>query len=168
MAHSIMSFERALSDSQMKAKKAFLETHYKRFAAWDRWDLPGFCEYLSDDITFTLGNMEATGIEAVSRLLNKCKDALNNDPFDGFRHETIFVEFTSITDKCIKADIFLDIWQRLKATGEWKQQLFNKLIDEQTHPGHFTILVTSEERDGKWLVTEQLTTSDDENTLWTI
>ena len=166
MEHNEESFERAMSDAEMEAKKSFLEIHYKRFEAWDRWDAPGYCEYLSDDIQFILesatsDSINATGIEAVTNILNGCRDALNSDPFDGFWHETKSVKFIKITENCVKAEIFFHIWQRIKATHEWKQQIFNKMVDKEPKLGRFPIFVTTERRDGKWLVTEQRANTDD-------
>ena len=133
----------------------------------------GYCEYLSDDIQFILesttsDSINATGIEAVTNILNGCRDALNSDPFDGFWHETKSVKFIKITDNCVKAEIFLHIWQRIKATREWKQQIFNKMVDKEPKQGRFPIFVTTEKRDGKWLVTEQRANTDDWNNQLTI
>ena len=159
-------FELSMSDAQMAAKNAFEEIHYGRYRAFDAWNVPEYCKYLSEDIIFTVesptsDNINVSGIEAVTNMTNGFRDVLNNEMFDGFCHETKAIKYNKIDPNRVEAEIALSLWQRIKATGEWKQQVFNKLIDKEPKLGRFTLFVTSEKRDGKWVVTEQKSISQD-------
>ena len=166
MENAQEGFERSMTDAEMEAKKAFLEIHYKRFEEWDRdWNVPGYCAYFSDDIHFTIesatsDNVDVTGIKMVSDLLTGVRDALNSDPFDGFWHETKSVRFINIDPCSVTAEIFFHIWQRIKATGKWKQQMFNRMLDKEPKPGRFSAFITAKNFNGKWLVTESRANTD--------
>ena len=44
-----------MTDTDMEAKKAFMEIHYNRFEEWDRdWNVPGYFTHFCDDIHFTI------------------------------------------------------------------------------------------------------------------
>ena len=155
-----------MTDTDMEEKKAFMEIHYRRFEEWNRdGNVPGYCAYFCDDIHFTIesttsDNVHATGIKAVTDLLNGVRDASNGDPFDGFRHETKSARFININPCSAAAEIFFHIWQRIKTTGEWKQQMFNRMRDEGPKPGRFSTFITAKNCNGKWLVTESRANTD--------
>ena len=72
-----------MTDTDLEAKKAFMEIHYKRFEEWDwDWNVPRYCAYFCDDIHFTIestwsDSLNATVIKTVIDILNGVRDALN-------------------------------------------------------------------------------------------
>ena len=166
MALSGSQFEFSMSDAQMEAKKVFEELHYSRYKSFDNWDVAGYCKYLSDDIhisieSSTSDNIDVTGIEAVTTMINGFRDVLNNEIFDGFCHETKSIKYLKIEPDHVEADIKLFLWQRIKATGEWKQQIFNKMIDKEPKHGKFSLIITTEKRNGTWKIIDQKSISED-------
>jgi len=151
---------------EFASKKAFENMMSARYEHWDKHDIASYSKSLADDVTMVLNsavsdNVEYQGKADVIDMITTYRSALDSDMYDGFRHELKSYNYKDVQADRIEAEVEMLLWQRVKATQEWKQQLQEVWPAKKLRPGRFTLHAVAEKRNGDWLVTQQKYSSED-------
>jgi len=151
---------------EFQSKKAFEGLMRTRYEHWDKHDIPAYSNSLADDVVMVLNsavsdNVEYQGKEDVTNMITLYRKSLDADEYDGFRHEIKSYKYIDVNADRIEAEIEMLLWQRVKATQEWKQQLMEIWPAKKLRPGRFTLNAVAEKRNGEWLITQQKYSSED-------
>jgi len=151
---------------EFQSKKAFEGLMRTRYEHWDKHDIPAYGQSLADDVVMVLNsavsdNVEYQGKEDVTNMITLYRKSLDADEYDGFRHEIKSYKYIDVKADRIEAEIEMLLWQRVKATQEWKQQLMEVWPAKKLRPGRFTLNAVAEKRNGEWLITQQKYSSED-------
>jgi len=151
---------------EFQSKNAFEGMMRTRYEHWDKHDIPAYSKSLADDVVMELNsavsdNVVYQGKDDVTAMITLYRGALDTDMYDGFRHEMKSCKYTDVKADRIEAEIEILLWQRVKATQEWKQQLQEVWPAKKMRPGKFTLHAVAEQRNGEWLITQQKYSSED-------
>merc|ERR1712243_211352 len=154
---------------EFQPKTAFENMMSTRYEHWDNHDIQSYSETLADDVIMVLNSavsdkvdtVEYHGKEDVTNMTTMYRKSLDTDMYDGFRHEIKSYNYKNVSDDRIEAEIEMHLWQRVKATQEWKQQLQEVWPVKKLRSGRFKLHAVAEKRNGQWLVTHQRHSSED-------
>jgi len=151
---------------EFQSKKAFEGVMRTRYEHWDNHDIPAYSNSLADDVIMVLDSavsdhVEYRGKKDVTDMITLYRKSLDTDEYDGFRHEMKACNYVDVKEDRIEANIEMLLWQREKATQEWKQQLMEIWPAKKLRSGKFTLNAVAEKRNGEWLITQQKYSSED-------
>jgi len=149
------------SNSQMQAEMGFQKLMCTRYQNWDNGDIAAYSKSLAHDVEMAVPDVKYSGIKDVTSMVTKYRKALDTGDFEGFRHEIKSYKFLDVKADRVQAQVDMQLWQRVKATGEWRQQLLEVWPTKKLYSGRMTLNAVAELRNGEWVITKQEYSSQD-------
>jgi hypothetical protein len=150
----------------MESKKVFEGLMRTRYEHWDNHDIPAYGKSLADDVVTVFDSeaddhVEHHGKAHAIDIITLYRQSLDADEYDGFRHEIKSYNYVNVKADRIEAEVKMNLWQRVKGTQEWKQQLMQNWPVKKLRSGRYTLNAVAELRNGEWLITQQKYSSED-------